>query len=95
VQQPEKALVPALVGLSLAEATRLAGAAGVTLEPITGPARDGEVTGQQPLAGLQVDPGTAVQVSVEEQGGGGGGGSALVPPPTPSDPSGAGDPAAV
>lgn len=94
MQQPEKALVPALVGLSLTEANRLAGAAGVTLDPITGPTRDGEVTGQQPLAGTQVDPGAEVQVVVEGDGGGGGG-SALVPPPTPKDPTEAGDPAAV
>ena len=92
--QPEKVLVPALVGLDMIDATRLAFTAGVALDPITGPARTGEVTGQQPLAGTQVDPGSAVQITVDESGGGGGG-AALVPPPTPLDPSGAHDPAGV
>lgn len=93
--QPEKVLVPALVGLDMSDATRLAFTAGVALDPITGPAMTGAVTGQQPLAGTQVEPGSAVQITVDESGGGGGGGAALVPPPSPLDPSGAQDPAGV
>ena len=92
--QPEKVLVPALVGLDMTDATRLAFAAGVELDPIMGPARTGEVTGQQPLAGTQVEPGSTVQITVDESKGGDGG-AALVPPPTPLDPSGARDPAGV
>ncbi|WP_073455086.1 PASTA domain-containing protein [Pseudonocardia thermophila] len=95
VQEPEKVLVPALVGLDFADATRLAALSGIALDPITGPVREGAVTGQQPLAGTTVPPGSTVQVTVEETGRGGGGGSALIPPPTPLDPTGAGDPAGV
>ncbi|MGI5130099.1 PASTA domain-containing protein [Pseudonocardia sp. CA-107938] len=95
MEHREKVLVPALVGLDMIDATRLAAAAGVALDPITGPARSGEVTGQQPLAGTKVDPGSAVQITVDESGGGGGGGSALVPPPVPVGPAGAKDTAGV
>jgi beta-lactam-binding protein with PASTA domain len=88
-----KVLVPALVGLTMSDATRLAATAGVVVEQVTTGlvTPDAVVDAQQPLAGLQVEPGSAVQVTVTDTGRGGGGGSALDPPPPVLDgPSGAG-----
>ncbi|WP_219417042.1 PASTA domain-containing protein [Pseudonocardia nigra] len=95
-----KALVPALVGLDVAQAHELAMSARVAVvgpDPDITLPLDGVVTGQQPLAGIEIPAGDPVTVWVETRGndggddggGGGGGGSARDPDrPRPLDPSG-------
>lgn len=87
---PEHVLVPALVGLDIADAHELALTARVAVvgeDPDVPLPLSGVVTAQQPGAGTQVLPGDPVMIEVV--GGGGGGGSARVPPgPRPLDPAG-------
>lgn len=92
MEGPEHVLVPALVGLDIADAHELALAARVAVvseDPDVSLPLSGVVSAQQPGAGTQVLPGDPVTVRVVDGGGGGGGGSARVPPgPRPLDPAG-------
>jgi hypothetical protein len=84
------ATVPALVGLEIGEAHALALAARVVIvsaDPVDPLPPTGIVTAQQPLAGYDVEPATAVEVLVETRGGGGGGGVVAPSPPPPLDPA--------
>jgi beta-lactam-binding protein with PASTA domain len=88
---PEHVLVPALVGLDIADAHELALTARVAVvgeDPDVPLPLSGVVTAQEPGAGTQVYPGDPVMIRVID-GGGGGGGSARIPPgPRPRDPAG-------
>jgi beta-lactam-binding protein with PASTA domain len=88
----EKVLVPAFVGLEVAEAHALAFTARVALvtaDPAEPLPVTGVVTAQAPSAGTRVDPAASVAVAVDpDHGGGGGGGSTVEPPPQPLDPAG-------
>ena len=92
VQDEEKVLVPALVGLDVADAHELAFEArvvAVAADPDEPLPASGVVTAQAPTAGTRVDPAAAVAIAVDPGGGGGGGGRRLAPPPPgPRDPSG-------
>lgn len=94
MQQPEKVLVPAMVGLDMADAVALAATAEVTVEVVIGPVAVGAVTAQEPQAGTQVEPGSVVQVTVERPDGGGGRDRAPMPV-GPDDPAEAGAPTGV
>jgi PASTA domain len=94
----EHVLVPALVGLDVADAQALAIAARVVTvsdDPDMPPRLTGTVVAQKPRAGTQVHPGDTVTIWVEDGGGddgggggGGGGGSPLPDSPLPLTPSG-------
>ena len=81
-------LVPALVGLDLADAHELAMTAGVVLVSADpdGMPTTGVVSAQDPMAGTQVDPADSVAVLVERRGRGGG----VAEPPAPLNPTGTG-----
>ena len=88
-------LVPAMVGLDVADAQALAltaRVAPVTEDPDTPPPLSGTVIAQRPTAGTQVLPGDPVTIWVEEKGDdggrGGGGGTRRPVPPTPLQPVG-------
>lgn len=88
------ALVPALVGLEVAEAHVLALEARVVAvsgDPDTPSPVAGTVVAQHPGPGTQVEPGAPVVLEVADEGGGGGGGGSARPPdgPSPGNPSGA------
>ena len=88
-------LVPALVGLSAADAHELAISArlvAVDPDPDTPPTIEGTVTAQQPAAGSRVPAGDPVTIWVEPDGpddGGGGGNMPRVEPDKPLDGAGA------
>jgi hypothetical protein len=94
VDKQEKVLVPALVGLDVAEAHELAFRArvvAVAADPDEELPVAGVITDQQPRAGCRVTPAASVAVIVEPpggRGGGGGGGRIETPPPGPVNPAG-------
>jgi hypothetical protein len=92
VDEQEKVLVPALVGLDVAEAHELAFRArvvAVAADPDEELPVAGVITDQQPRAGCRVTPAASVAVIVEPPGGGGGGGGRVAtPPPGPRNPAG-------
>jgi hypothetical protein len=103
VDDEEKVLVPALVGLEVGDAHELAFAArvvAVTADPATPLPAAGVVTAQEPGAGTRVDPAATVAIAVDAgpggggdgdgggDGGGGGGRPLPTPPPGPRDPAG-------
>jgi beta-lactam-binding protein with PASTA domain len=94
VNDQEKVLVPALVGLEVSEAHERAFDArlvAVAVDPVAPLPVSGVVTAQSPAAGTRVDPGDSVEIVVDsgpDDGGGGGGGAPLAPHPGPLDPAG-------